>query len=57
MIETRTFILSEIRDLSMCALVAAGTSESNASHLVEATAAAEADGVANHGPGLCPDQL
>lgn len=54
MIETRTLGLSEIRELSLRALMAAGTSEENARHLAEATAATEADGVASHGLAYIP---
>jgi len=46
--------LAEIEDLSFRALVAAGTSESNARSLAVATAATEADGVASHGLAYIP---
>lgn len=49
MTETRTLSLDEIEDLSFRALVAAGTSETNARPLAVATAATEADGIASHG--------
>ena len=54
MIETKTLSLSEIEDLSMRALLAAGTSASNARPLAAATAATEADGVASHGLAYIP---
>ncbi|MBO9449787.1 Ldh family oxidoreductase [Tropicibacter sp. R16_0] len=54
MIETRTLTLAEIEDLSFRALVAAGTSETNARPLAVATAATEADGVASHGLAYIP---
>ncbi|MGX9352927.1 Ldh family oxidoreductase [Shimia sp. W99] len=54
MIETRTLTLAEIEDLSLRALVAAGTSEENARPLAVATAATEADGVASHGLAYIP---
>jgi len=54
MIETRTLTLAEIEDLAFRALVAAGTSESNARPLAVATAATEADGVASHGLAYIP---
>lgn len=54
MIETRTLTLAEIEDLSFHALVAAGTSETNARPLAVATAATEADGVASHGLAYIP---
>lgn len=54
MIETRTLTLAEIEDLSLRALVAAGTSEANARPLAAATAATEADGVASHGLAYIP---
>lgn len=54
MIETKTLSLAEIEDLSMRALVAAGTSEANARPLAVATAATEADGVASHGLAYIP---
>ncbi len=51
---TRTLSLAEIEDLAFRALVAAGTSESNARPLAVATAATEADGVASHGLAYIP---
>ena len=54
MIETKTLSLSEIEDLSLRALMAAGTSEQNARPLAVATAATEADGVASHGLAYIP---
>ena len=54
MIETKTLSLTEIEDLSFRALVAAGTSETNARPLAVATAATEADGVASHGLAYIP---
>ena len=54
MTETKTLTLAEIEDLSFRALVAAGTSESNARPLAAATAATEADGVASHGLAYIP---
>jgi len=54
MIEMKTLSLAEIEDLSFRALVAAGTSESNARPLAVATAATEADGVASHGLAYIP---
>ncbi|WP_170456007.1 Ldh family oxidoreductase [Ruegeria arenilitoris] len=52
--ETRTLSLAEIEDLSLRALMAAGTSEGNARPLAVATAATEADGVASHGLAYIP---
>ncbi len=54
MMETRTLSLSEIEDLSLRALVAAGVSPENARPLAVATAATEADGVASHGLAYIP---
>ncbi|MDO6485622.1 Ldh family oxidoreductase [Shimia thalassica] len=54
MIEMQTLTLSEIEDLSLRALMAAGTSEANARPLAVATAATEADGVASHGLAYIP---
>lgn len=54
MIETKILSLAEIEDLSMRALIAAGTSEANARPLAVATAATEADGVASHGLAYIP---
>ncbi len=54
MIETKTLTLPEIEDLSLRALVAAGTSEANARPLAVATAATEADGIASHGLAYIP---
>jgi (2R)-3-sulfolactate dehydrogenase (NADP+) len=54
MIETKTLSLADIEDLAFRALVAAGTSEANASPLAVATAATEADGVASHGLAYIP---
>lgn len=54
MIEMQTLTLAEIEDLSFRALVAAGTSETNARPLARATAATEADGVASHGLAYIP---
>lgn len=46
--------LDEIEDLAQRVLVAAGTSEANATSLARATAATEADGVASHGLAYVP---
>ena len=54
MIETQILTLDEIEDLAQRALVAAGTSETNAQPLARATAATEADGVASHGLAYIP---
>ncbi|WP_170763625.1 Ldh family oxidoreductase [Ruegeria lacuscaerulensis] len=54
MVETRTLTLAEIEDLAFRALVAAGTTETNARPLAVATAATEADGVASHGLAYIP---
>ncbi len=54
MIETKTLSLSEVEDLSLRALIAAGTSEANARPLAQATAATEADGIASHGLAYIP---
>ena len=54
MMETKSLSLPEIEDLSFRALVKAGTSEANARPLAVATAATEADGVANHGLAYIP---
>lgn len=54
MIETKNLSLSEIEEISMDALVAAGTSKANARPLAIATAATEADGVASHGLAYIP---
>jgi len=54
MTETKTLTLDEIEDLSLRALMAAGTSEANARPLARATAATEADGVASHGLAYIP---
>ena len=54
MIETKNLSLQEIEDISLKALVAAGTSPENARPLAEATAATEADGVASHGLAYIP---
>ncbi len=52
--ETRTLSLAEIEDLSLHALVAAGTSVENARPLAVATAATEADGISSHGLAYIP---
>jgi (2R)-3-sulfolactate dehydrogenase (NADP+) len=54
MIETKTLTLAEIEEMSLRALMAAGTSEANARPLAVATAATEADGVASHGMAYIP---
>ncbi len=54
MSDTRTLSLAEIEDISFRALVAAGTSETNARPLARATAETEADGVASHGMAYIP---
>lgn len=54
MTDTRTLTLDEIEDLAFRALVAAGTSETNARPLARATAQTEADGVASHGLAYIP---
>ena len=51
---TTRMSLSEIEDLSLRALVSAGTSEANARPLAVATAATEADGIASHGLAYIP---
>lgn len=51
---TRTLSLAEIEDIAFRALIAAGTSETNARPLAVATAATEADGVASHGLAYIP---
>lgn len=52
--ETETLSLRSIHELAQQALVAAGTSETNALPLAEATTATEADGVASHGLAYIP---
>jgi (2R)-3-sulfolactate dehydrogenase (NADP+) len=54
MSDTKTLTLTQIEDLAYRALVAAGTSPSNARPLAVATAATEADGVASHGLAYIP---
>ena len=54
MLETETLNLVEIEELSLKALMAAGTSEANARPLAVATAATEADGIASHGLAYIP---
>ena len=54
MTEAPTLSLDEIEDLANRALIAAGTSESNARPLARATAATEADGIASHGLAYIP---
>ena len=54
MTEATIMTLDEIEDLAFRALIAAGTSESNARPLAEATASTEADGVASHGLAYIP---
>lgn len=54
MTETRTLTIDQIEDLSLRALMAAGTSAENARPLARATAATEADGVASHGLAYIP---
>ncbi len=54
MAETKILSLAEIEDLSLRALMAAGTSEANARPLAVATAATEADGIASHGLAYIP---
>ena len=51
---TTTMSLAEIENLSLRALVAAGTTETNARPLAVATAATEADGIASHGLAYIP---
>ena len=51
---TRTLTLAEIEDISLRALVAAGTLEENAVALARATAMTEADGIASHGLAYIP---
>ncbi|WP_424974606.1 Ldh family oxidoreductase [Dinoroseobacter sp. S124A] len=51
---TETLTLAQIEALAFDALVAAGTSETNARPLAIATAATEADGVASHGLAYIP---
>ena len=52
--KTETLSLSQIEDLSMEALVKAGTTPENATSLAKATAETEADGVASHGLAYIP---
>lgn len=54
MTETKTLRLDEIEDIAFRALVAAGTSETSARLLAQATAATEADGIASHGLAYIP---
>ncbi len=54
MTEAPILTLDEIEDLAYRALTAAGTSESNARPLAQATAATEADGIASHGLAYIP---
>ena len=54
MSNTENLSLVEIEDLSLKALMAAGTSEANARPLAVATAATEAAGVASHGLAYIP---
>ncbi|MCP3971701.1 MAG: Ldh family oxidoreductase [Rhodobacteraceae bacterium] len=54
MSDTEILNLNEIEDLAFHALVAAGTSETNARLLAVATARTEADGVASHGLAYIP---
>jgi (2R)-3-sulfolactate dehydrogenase (NADP+) len=54
MTATRRMTLSEIEDLALRALLAAGATEANARPLAVATAATEADGVASHGLAYIP---
>ncbi len=52
--DTKTLSLADIEDLSLRALVAAGTSLENARPLAVATAATEADGISSHGLAYIP---
>lgn len=54
MTDTRRMTLTEIEDLALRALLAAGATEANARPLAMATAATEADGVASHGLAYIP---
>ncbi len=54
MTEAPILTLDEIEDLAYRALTVAGTSESNARPLAQATAATEADGIASHGLAYIP---
>ena len=54
MTEAPAMTLDDIEDLAFRALVAAGTSETNARPLAKATAATEADGIASHGLAYIP---
>ena len=54
MAATETLTLDEIEDLSLRALMAAGTSQRNAAPLARATAETEADGVSSHGMAYIP---
>jgi len=54
MTDARTMSVEEIEALAARALVAAGTSESNAAPLARAVAAAERDGIASHGLAYVP---
>ena len=54
MTEAPILTLDEIEDLAYRALTAAGTSDSNARPLAQATAATEADGIASHGLAYIP---
>lgn len=52
--DTKTLSLAEIEDISLRALMAAGTTRENALALAAATAATEADGIASHGMAYIP---
>ncbi|SHJ09392.1 (2R)-3-sulfolactate dehydrogenase (NADP+) [Shimia gijangensis] len=52
--DMKTLSLAEIEELSLRALIAAGTSQDNARALAAATAATEADGIASHGLAYIP---
>ena len=52
--ETVTLSVDEIESLAFSALVAAGTSKTNAAPLARAVAAAERDGISSHGLAYVP---
>ena len=52
--ETLTLSVDEIESLAFSALVAAGTSKTNAAPLAQAIAAAERDGISSHGLAYVP---
>ncbi|WP_419904354.1 Ldh family oxidoreductase [Kiloniella sp.] len=54
MVETVTMSVSEIEDLALKALLAAGTNEKNAASLARSVAVTESDGIASHGLAYVP---